>query len=391
MPISSEALADISNPQTRLAEFELRIREGSEPEVRRTLLEAMGDAYPPLRHKAGVSAADRISANMLAANMLAANKPAANHQGKNFEDLLRALAAGDPETAVALAEPLGVAPNCVPAPVATVRQAACRALRTSPGDATVDVLIGAADDDASDVRYQALVSLHGLDARGESYRDVVGRRLRDDDPEVAVVAAQIASQSGWGQTIPVLIERWNEFAGSDKLQLALSLAYLSNQHDAAIDPAVMTEIVDQLIAALDDDTTTAAASQALAHLGSKRAVEALQNVVNRWFAHPILKVEAAGALHQLGNATGTVHLEKSLNSTRKDARGYALRLVGRLRISDYFDELDHVARSDDYHADTAVLALADFGGDQARAILEDVAKTHPQQEVRDLADEQLSA
>jgi HEAT repeat protein len=368
--MSKQALADISNPKTRLSEFELRLREGSEPEVRRTLIEAMGDTYPPLRHQAAVAASDRAEAGELS---------------EAFGDLLRALAVGDSTTAVELMEPLGLAPDDVPAPVATVRQAACRALRSSPNDATRAALLKAADDDAPDVRYQALVSLHELAAKNEQFQTVVERRLEDEDPEVAVVAAQITAQRGWTKTIPVLIERWREFAGSDKLQLALSIAELSGEHDAQVDLSVMTEVVDQLIDALEDEPTIAAASQALAQLGSKRAVEALENVVTRWFAHPILKVEAAGALHQLGDAKGTVHLEKSLNSTRKDARGYALRLVGRLRISEFFDELDHVARSDDYHADTAVLALADYGGDEARAILEDVAKTHPQQDVRDLA------
>jgi HEAT repeat protein len=380
--MSKQPLADITNPQTRLAEFELRVREGSASEVRRTLLEAMADSYPPLRHQAAIAVADLAAAP--------------DQADETFERMLRALAVGDPTTAVELAEPLGLAPDDVPTPVATVRQAACRALRTSSNDATRDALLEAADDDAPDVRYQALVSLHELDAHlqptgGERFREVVERRLEDEDPEVAVVAAQIASQRGWTHTVDALIERWQEFRGQNKLQFALSLAELAGEHDADVDPAVMTAVVDQLIEALEDERTIAAASQALVQLGSERASEALENVIKRWFAHPILKVEAAGALHQLGDPKGSVHLEESLNSSRKDARGYALRLVGRLRISEFFGELSRVARSDDYHADTAVLALADYGGDEARAVLEEVAQGHPQQEVRTLASEHLSA
>lgn len=362
-------LADISNPKTRLAEFELRLREGSEAQVRRTLLEAMADSYPPLRHQAALASAER--------------------DDEALDEALRALVVGEPEDAVAQAAALGVDPGAIPTPDAAFREAASLALRTSHNPKTIAALLHAGTDDSPDVRYQALVSLHELDASGDAFRALVETRLEDDDPEVVVVAAQITAQHGWRDHVSKLVGQWRELEGSDKLQIGLSLAELSTQHDAPVPDDVLAAITDALIQALEEEETIAAASQALVQLRSERAVDALENVVKRWFAHPILKVEAAGALHELGKASGTAYLEKSLNSSRKDARGYALRLVGRLRISEYFDELDRVARSDDYHADTAVLALADYGGQQARAVLEDVVQKHSDSEVRELAEKAL--
>jgi HEAT repeat protein len=363
--MTQSRLADISNPKTRLSEFELRLREGSDTQVRRTLLEAMADSYPPLRHQAALASADR--------------------DDEAFDEALRSLVVGEPEGAVAQAGELGVEPSAIPTPDAPFREAACLALRTSHNPRTVSALLHAGTDDSPDVRYQALVSLHELDASGDAFGELVASRLDDEDPEVVVVAAQITAQHGWTQNTAKLLAQWRELGGTDKLQIALSLSELHTQHGAEVPGEVLDAITDELIEALEEEETIAAASQALVQLRSERAVDALENVVKRWFAHPILKVEAAGALHELGKASGTAYLEKSLNSSRKDARGYALRLVGRLRISEYFDELDRVARSDDYHADTAVLALADYGGQQARAVLEDVVQKHSDSEVRELA------
>lgn len=367
--MSPKPLADIPNPQTRVDEFDLRLRRGSAGEVRHTLLEAMADTYPPLRHRAGLAAAERDDAP--------------------FDAVLRALADGDAEAAVDAAVGLELDPAAPPSPLAPVRQVACLALRRSDTPETHTVLLRATRDDDADVRYQALVSLHELDATGRQFRDAVVERLGDEDSEVAVVAAQICAQRGWTDQTDHIVERWRELGGSDRLQLALSLTELVGDHGASLPSPTLTEIVDQLIDALGEETTIAAAAQALVQLGSARAEKPLEDVLDRWFAHPILKVEAAGALHALNNARGTAYLQKSLSSSRKDARGYALRLVGRLHIGEFFDELARVAHSDDYHADTAVLALADYNTQEARAVLEDVAAGHPDNEVRTLAQDVL--
>ncbi len=364
-----QPLAAIANPKARVDEFDHRLRQQSAPELWRTLLEAITDIYPPLRQRAGEAAAEVAD--------------------ESFEEVLRALAHGDAAAAVEATEALGLPADAAPSPLAPVRQAACMALRSSHAPQTRTVLLRATFDDDADVRYRALVSLHAIDATGRQFHDAVARRLGDDDSEVAVVAAQIAAQRGWTDLAGNIVQRYEQFLRSDKLQMALCLTEMVGEHGLELNAKLVDQMVDELIDALHEETTIAAASKALVQLGAERARAPLQTVLDRWFAHPILKVEAAGALHQLGDQKGTDYLEKSLDSSRKDARGYAIRVVGRLHIADFFDEIVVLARSNDYHADTAVLALGDYGGDDARAVLEDIAANHPDDEVRALADNAL--
>jgi hypothetical protein len=363
-------LADIRNPQTRIDEFDLRMRRGSALEVRQAVLEAMSDSYPPLRQRGGLAAAEI--------------------DDEAFDAILCALAVGDAEAAVQAAVDLGLKPDAAPAPHAPIRQVACLGLRGSRAPKARAALLQAAGDEAADVRYQALVSLHEIGASGEAFGDVIRLRLADEDAEVAVVAAQIAVDRGFGEMGDLLVERWREFQGSNKLQLGLCLAEMAAAGQLELDREALDAVIGQLIDALDDETTIAAASRALVMLNAEPARRPLERLLGRWFGHPILKVEAAGALYQLGSERGKDYLRKALSSSRKDARGYALRLVGRLRIEEFFGELKCVARSPEYHADTAVLALADYGGEEARAVLADVALNHAQHEVRSLAAEALN-
>lgn len=362
-------LADIHNPQTRIAEFEYRLREGTPLQRRRVVLEAMADIYPPLRHQAGAYAAEM--------------------RDDELNAVLRALAVGDAEAAVDAVVEMGLEPECAPAPFAAVRQVACMGLGASPDARSSAALIQAASDDEPDVRYRALIALHVSDARGEAFADLVAQRLADPDPEVVVVAAQIASQAGWGELSEQMLAQWRAFYGSNKYQLALCLSDLVAESKVALDAEILHEIVDQFIAALKDEITTSSAIRALERLRVSRAKEPLEKIVSGWFSHPILKVEAAGALYSLGSEEGEKYLTKALGSSRKDARGYAIRVVGRLQIQAFFSQLQYIARSPEYHADTAVLALADYGGEDARAVLAEVALNHAEHEVRTLASKML--
>ena len=367
--MSYRYLADIPNPQTRIAEFEFRLREGTPLECRRVVLEAMADIYPPLRHQAGLQAAEM--------------------RDEALNRVLRALAVGDAEAAVEAVVAMGLDAECTPAPLAAVRQVACMGLEGAPDAQSIAALMQAGSDEDPDVRYRALIVLYELGATGEAFADLVAQRLMDPDPEVVVVAAQIVSHSGWAELTAPLVEQWRKLHGSNKFQLALCLSDLVAESQVSLEREILDAIVDQLLAALKDEITTSSAIHALQKLRVTRAREPLEKIVSGWFTHPIMKVEAAGALYMLGSPAGEKYLKKALGSSRKDARGYALRTVGRLHIEAFFSQLKFVARSPEYHADTAVLALADYGGEDARAVLAEVALNHAQHEVRSLASKML--
>jgi HEAT repeat protein len=368
--MSQKPLSEIANPQTRIDEFDLRVRRGDPARVACTLLEGIGDVYPPLRQRAARTAAD-IDDHAVRA-------------------VLTGLAVGQRRVG-AVADTYGLGDDDVPPNNAPVRQAACLALRGADDAESLDALFEATADDEDDVRYQALVSLHFRDAPDDRLRAIVDVRLDDEDPEVQIVAAQIVADRGWTHFADRIETMWRDAHGELHRQLAFVLAELSADADIELASTTRDGLVEQLIDALSDEQTTSAAAKALAALDAEQAREQLRGVVKTWFGHPIHKVEAAAALVELDDKVGRDYLARALDSHRKDARGYALRLVGKLGLSDYFDALERKARSTDYHADTAILALGDFGGDRAHTILEELATHHPDHDVRALAADTLEA
>jgi HEAT repeat protein len=359
-------LSTIANPRTRISELEHRLEQGDVL----VLFEGLGDPYPPLR---------TIAARELA-----------HHLEPGFEAYLRALVRGD-EGFTEAAE-IGLAADDFLEATPSVRSAACVALQSSESPATVAVLLDAARSADADLRYHALVTLHHLPVPQGQLRPLVEERLSDEDPEIAIVAAQIAAHEGWHALLDVLERLWRRLKGRGDLQVVFAIAELiphARKAGAQVPQSVVDAVVEQCMAALSDEVTTAAASHALALLGDARATQALEEVLDKWIAHPILKVGAAAALVELGHERGARYLADMLHSRRKDARGYAIRIVGRLRLRRHFDDLVALAGSDDYHADTAVLALNDFGGDEAYTALKRIAGSHPDGEVRELAEQCL--
>ncbi|MFU8804236.1 MAG: HEAT repeat domain-containing protein [Bradymonadaceae bacterium] len=355
-------LANIPNPQARMAELEHQLELGETL----VLFEGLADTYPPLR---------RLAARELAHNLT-----------PEFEDYLRALVRG--EEAFQEAADTGLPADLFLTPSPEVRSAAVVALRGSEHPATVAALMDAARSEDADIRYHALVSLHHVPVDEARLRPLVEESLNDEDPEVVIVAAQLATHAGWHDLLPHLERLRSRFSGQEDLQIVFSIAELigaARKDGIEVPDALVRPIVDRCMEALGDEPTTAAASHALATLGDPRATEALEAVLDKWMTHPILKVGAAAALVELGHDRGREYLTKTLQSRRKDARGYALRIVGKLHMKEHLDELIRVARSDDYHADTAVLALCDMDGPEALETLRKISKTHPEDEVRELA------
>lgn len=359
-------LSQIANATTRQSELEHRLELGDTL----VLFEGLADSYPPIR---------TIAARELA-----------HHLNPEFEAYLRALVRGD--EAFQKAADIGLAADDFLKPSPSVQSAACVALRGSNDPASAAVLVDAARSEDADLRYHALVSLHHLPVPEGQLRPLVEERLSDEDPEVAIIAAQLTAEAGWHELLPRLDGLRLRLEGRGDLQVTFAIAELigkARKSGTDLPEGFITPIVEQCIQALDDEATTAAAGQALATLGDPRATRALEQVLDKWMTHPILKVGAAAALVELGHERGEQYLAEMLESRRKDARGYALRMIGKLHMTKHLPELIKIAKSDDYHADTAVLALGDMGGERAFEVLHEIAAEHGDEEIRELANQCL--
>lgn len=344
-------IALIGNVDARLAEL---LYQAAKPGNTHLLFEALWDPYPPLR----LRAAEELSAVLT------------------------------DETAVVVAQiAAGVevdpAPTEVQLPAAVtldVRRAATLALRAEQLPAPVEALLlqaFASDDDT--IRYHAMLSLH-RQASDDVLKRVAKEALGDLDSGVAVVAAQIVAERQWLDLVPQLTTLLDRLNGTDRFAVGVALSeVLTNPEDAS--PA----LVDLLLDGLRSPKTLAAACQALARLRARRAIAPLQRVIGSFTAHPLNKVEAAATLVALDEPDGVNYLEKMLDGRRKDTRGYAITLVARLRLDQFRPRVEAIARSTDYHADTAVIALAKFGDARALDLLGDIARTHPDLAIRELA------
>lgn len=362
-------LSEIPNPDTRLDELEYRLRADTEPNGVEAALRALSDSYPPIRHRATSALAARVDeplANLFGAIVL-----------ENEEAMGRALAD------LKFAHPPDLVPDTA------MRQAACRILAHAQGEAVHRILQEAASDPEADVRYQALVALHNVDIPDEELERSVGARLQDADTEVATVAAQITAEKGWTAYAQAIEKIWERTRGDSRLQFAIALAELAGTHDADLEPETLEALVDELTDALGDEETIAGASRALVALGAERAREPLRSVIDRWFVHPLLRVEAAAALVELNDERGRAYLAEALDHSRDDVRGYALRCAGRLQMDEHFGHIVELAKGDDYHTDTAILALAEWGTERALEALERVSRTHSDEELRRLAERAL--
>lgn len=363
-------LAHIANSEARHREL-LRILEqeqGSPAERRALLLVCLDDPYPPVRQDAARGLGTLISEEVVEA--------------------LLSLARGQappPQTRVSLALPDGA----LDWQSSRAAVAALAALRFAPQvDRSAEVAAELLGDARADVRFQALLTLYRVAPEHPAIADNLEALLSDPDAELAASAAQIAVDLRRAEMLPALLQSWQGARGAARKALAVAVAELVDACE--LSPETLPEVsrsavVDELTTLLRDEAWVAQASRALAMLDGQAARDALYAVISRWFAHPLLKLDAAVALMELGDGRGDAHLTASLDSRRNDVRGYALRLVGVKHLDAHLDHLLELARSSDYHADTAVLALADFGGEAAANTLREIAQSHADPELRDLA------
>lgn len=353
-------LSEIHNPEQRIREIGFRAGTLPPEQARQMLLGSLADPYPPARH---------VAARLL---------------GEHLDDVVQ-------QTLLSLLA--GEVVQGAPAPEAPVRHAAALALGGAEEAAAVEAgLAQATEDPEADVRYQALVTLFSIDASDEVLRGCAARGLDDSDDEVVIVAAQITAARQYAENFTGLVARRRRMRGVNRTHLALSLAEM-----IARDPGLATgELVEDLFTDLTDalrrEETVAAASDALVTLAANptfrvRVQQALRGLLGRWSLHPILRVQVAGALARLEDPEGAAYLKKSMTSRNKGAKGYTIELAGRIGLDEFYDEIERLAGSLDYHNETALLALQAYGTPRALATLEAAASSHPDPDARALARE----
>ncbi len=373
-----QTLNHIPNNRARRNELHYRLKHLRRADRLQLLCLALDDPYGPIRHDV---------ANALQREMHWSDA----HDDPTAEALTRfleAVASGKAPAHEANAA-LHIPAELVDFESMRARITACVALEASPRpDETIPVLVELLDAGAADLRYHALIALHRLGPGSSTAHDAVVEALDDPDPEIVVVATQIAVKNGWADLVDRFLAARHRLGGEDRMQVTFSLGALLETSSAGpgdIPADAREDMIAECVDALGHEPYLAAAAKTLARLRATEAADDLVAVTKKWFAHPILKVEAAAALIDLGHPRGEEFIEKSLSARRKDARGYALRVVGSRRLEKYFSHLVDVATANEYHSDTATIALAEFGGEEARRILADLAASHPDPEVRNLA------
>ena len=355
-------LKGIANPQDRLAQLVWLLDELGEEDLEQLLFGSLADPYPPVRQRAGKEIIDRMTPRRAS--------------------WLRQLALGEsPENT----------PSWFPAPSREVQQAAILALRGDDSIESASALSRLATHPDADIRYQAFVTLFALDASDERLEP---EAYGDRDDEVAMIAAQIASARGWKQHLDAMIERRESLRGEVKLQFTLAIAEMLPEGER---PDVIEGMLEELEMGVANEKTSAACAAALVDVATRhghinRATQTLRKELDRWFLHPLLKVEAAAQLTRLGDSRGLDFLSSSFDSRRKDARGYAIDVAGKLQLGALYGRVARVASdATDYHSDTAILALANYDTSEARELLEELATNHTDPELRALAKRALAA
>lgn len=136
--------------------------------------------------------------------------------------------------------------------------------------------------------------------------------------------------------------------------------------------------------ALDQRDLCFDALRALTRLAPPAALAPVQKFFARRFLHPLERLQAAAALHAMGDPRGTAHLEQCRGSRRPEERGFALELAGALHLPGALELLRGVLEDErDPHRLDAARGLAWLADPRAVPALERAA--------RDPADPELAA
>lgn len=340
----------IANPQARRQEVEWRLARASHDEARALLLQALDDPYPPNRLGFASALSELLD-----------------------EETERAIIAALQDSATS----------------ETRSVALSRTLRGGKLPQSFMLLLELAEDPRADIRYQALVSAYARRPDDPALRARARHTLHDPDAELVAISAQILAQSEDEQTLDALIKALSVAPSSTKLHIAIAIAECAAAQDLT-ERARQAHILPLLLSGVTQETTSAASARALVMLDARESIPLLTRSLGRWLLHPILKVEIAGALARLGAPEGTAYLRRAMAGARKDARGWAIEVCGRHQLLGFLEGIIQLAMTEDYHADTAIFALAHYDHEAADEALRELSTSHPDAELRELAARALS-
>jgi HEAT repeat protein len=128
------------------------------------------------------------------------------------------------------------------------------------------------------------------------------------------------------------------------------------------------------------------ALDALTELAAPASLELVRRFFQRAFLHPLERLQAAAALHRLGDAEGSAHLARCLESRRPDERGFAFELWGRLRLPGALERLMQVLIEPSHpHQLDAARGLGQLGDPRALALLERLSRDGSDPELAEVA------
>ena len=182
-------------------------------------------------------------------------------------------------------------------------------------DLLLQILLGALNDDHSEVRLRAAHALGELD--GKRAVPTLIEALSDDHWGVRHSAVRALGELGDKRVVPALIKTFNDNNSTVRSTAVRALGKLG-------DKSVLPILIDVLND--DDSIVQREAIHALGELGDKRAVPTLIEAFSddHWGVRH-------SAVRALGNLRAVSALIETLNDDHWDVRGAAVRSLGRLR------------------------------------------------------------
>ena len=231
--------------------------------------------------------------------------------------------------------------GAIPGPALAAPRAAC---------------LRALGDESADVRYQAIAALRRLGLE-EGHEKGLRAVLADADPEVAALAAELLADLADEGALEPMYHLMGRARGRARVQVIVALGHLMARVQCT-DDARRDEVVTHLSKVARRIPEGMGAIQALGLLGSPGAHAALVRLARGWFVHRLLRVAAASALAELGDAEGWQQLRGWMHSRHEDARGYAMALCGPVaEPADVAVLIEALKDPADYHSDSAAAAL----------------------------------